>query len=467
MYAVTAWKQKSILPEGWVFGNQLYAVATPVLASLMFMLTDDPLFAMGLASTLMGLGTLLSFSWMLKPVLRKHHERLAAIVAFMSIILLCGDAVYDISGWQLFFTMCSYYGCYAINMFLVFGAYFRAQGKWSAKMYLTILLTCVFSAGTGFQSLRQTVIMVIPLLCVEFIKVLIHTVKKEHNDYRTAFFALLIALSNFLGVLCARIVPVQQVEIFGELRFNSLSEIITSIIPSAFTSLGLFKYTPYFAIVIAVIFGYSLILLIRKPNLLSEGMLLYTLLIAVGFCAILSIDVFFTMTIRKIYYFPLYVLVAMWIAWLCSHHTAIVRWLATIFLIGCFVLNCTDKLPNYLHLPKNNDPMTEVSDYLQEQGITTVYSGWNCGEKIAIASDFSLNAGFWDSADRTFISVNYLCDPSIFEADATECAYIFRGEKFAAIGVAMAQEQNIQLVLQAYFPESKIYIYTADVNLMQ
>ena len=36
LLAKKMWEQKTLFPEGWVFGNQYYVVATPVLAALFY-----------------------------------------------------------------------------------------------------------------------------------------------------------------------------------------------------------------------------------------------------------------------------------------------------------------------------------------------------------------------------------------------------------------------------------------------
>ena len=61
------WEQKSLFPEGWVFGNQYYVIATPVVAALFYGLTGSMNLAMILATTAMGLGLLISFWWMVRP----------------------------------------------------------------------------------------------------------------------------------------------------------------------------------------------------------------------------------------------------------------------------------------------------------------------------------------------------------------------------------------------------------------
>ena len=42
LVAMMMWEQKSLFPLGYVFGNQLYIVATPVLAALFYGLTGSP-----------------------------------------------------------------------------------------------------------------------------------------------------------------------------------------------------------------------------------------------------------------------------------------------------------------------------------------------------------------------------------------------------------------------------------------
>lgn len=86
-YAEEMWKHKSIFPDGWVFGNQLYAVSTPVVAGLFYGLTRNPVLAMGLASTVLAALVLLSFDWMLHPVVSGREGRMAGVLAFLWMVL--------------------------------------------------------------------------------------------------------------------------------------------------------------------------------------------------------------------------------------------------------------------------------------------------------------------------------------------------------------------------------------------
>ena len=68
VYAQASWEQKSIFPDGWVFGNQLYAVATPVLAAVFYGITGNSAVAMALAATVMGILVIVTFAWMVRAV---------------------------------------------------------------------------------------------------------------------------------------------------------------------------------------------------------------------------------------------------------------------------------------------------------------------------------------------------------------------------------------------------------------
>ena len=46
MVAKEMWKDKTLFPENWVFGNQFYVAATPVLAALMYGILGDSFLAL-------------------------------------------------------------------------------------------------------------------------------------------------------------------------------------------------------------------------------------------------------------------------------------------------------------------------------------------------------------------------------------------------------------------------------------
>lgn len=63
------WEQKSLFPEGWVFGNQYYVVATPVLSALFYGLIGSMNLAMAIATTVMTLALLAACYWLFRSFL--------------------------------------------------------------------------------------------------------------------------------------------------------------------------------------------------------------------------------------------------------------------------------------------------------------------------------------------------------------------------------------------------------------
>lgn len=213
MVSVEMWEQKTLFPSNWVFGNQLYVFATPVLSSLIYGITGNAFRSMGAAAFLMGVLVLASFFWMLGGIFPKVRERLFALVAFLVMVVLFGDAVLTMNGWQLFFTMCAYYACYAISAFLTFGCYLRSETKCSPVM---TVLACLLSFAMGIQSLRQTAVMVLPLLAMEAWEMLSRVRRKEPVRSNGTVIAVSVSATNAFGLICSHFLQVNQYTIFGK-----------------------------------------------------------------------------------------------------------------------------------------------------------------------------------------------------------------------------------------------------------
>lgn len=459
MYGAAAWQEQSIFPEGWVFGNQYYAVATPVLAALMFAFTDDPCTAMGIAATVMGLGVSLSFSWMLKPIFPLLRQRLAAVVLFMTAVLWCGDAACTVNGWQLFFTMCSYYACYAITAFLSIGCFLRRHNRHTPSWFPAVLLTCFFSFGTGIQSLRQTAITVIPILaaagwetadCLRY-----H--KPPPSD--TLLLAGVLTLSNLLGLLYAAAVSAPKHEIFGNLSLSPAPDLL-----SAFCNLlGLFGngwLLGLFLLAAAALYLVSGIEHWHRSHLLACLFLCLT-----ATAVIFLIDNFTAMQIRSIYYFLLFPLAAV----LFTHWFTESKTVSSVLAVGVLVLSLIGgrHAPQSLPAWQADHPLQAVCDSLDEHGISTLYTQWNLGGRIAVASGFHVEVGFWDAADDVFEPVEYLCDPAVFDAAPDQCAYLISGAGNLELAQSRAAARQAEILVIEYFPELDAYLCTSDKALME
>ena len=469
MYARRVWETKSLFPEGWVFGNQLYVLATPVLAAVLYGLLGDMVLAMGLASTVMTVGVLLSFAWMLRPVLPRREQRLMACLLLVSLSFLVGDPVYSMKGWQLFFTMCSYYACYLISAFLAFGCYLRSCKGAGRKLWGMVAVAAVFAYAMGIQSLRQTAVMICPLLALEGCRSLWRVWKKEGLWTASLRVVLVLTAANVSGLVTAKLLPVAQVEIFGGIGFAGVGEIFGGVISAVMTALSMLVPGQYTLIlwgvaVVGVPLWCLVMVILAKQR--HESGIVCLLLLTMSPAVILAIDVLTTMAVRDIYYFMLIPMAAVAASLLFACDWKCLRSLVLLGTVGLFALNC---LTGLLTVPADSDShrYENVADYLNDWGITTVYSPWNCAERVALASDGEIVAGFWDQPSVPFASMKYLCDPGVFDAIAEESAYVFLDAHHAQLAAEEAQRRGATFTLLGEFPEDGIWVYVSDVNLME
>lgn len=472
VFAAKAWEQKTLIPDGWLFGNQLYVVATPALAALYCSVTSNPQIAMALAAVTMTVLILAAFWWMLKGVFSSKEEKLLCMVLFMALGLYFGDAIGSLTGWQLFFTMCAYYACYLLNVLLGFGCYLRADDRIGRSFWGILGVTCALSFGTGMQSLRQTAIMCGPLMGMACLQLLADLRRKENWKRRSAFCACLITLSNILGLLYIKTIEFQQTEIFGQMGLTESGQILPALTESLHTMVELLSCETSEAAVIRM--GFLLFcgigaaeLCFRISGKEKRNALRLAALLVLSLLAIFAVDVFTVLMVRNIYYFLFYLLLAFLGTCTFTARKTMGRWICVAVLGAAMIL------PGMLALKDicmqayfaKYDPIYPVSNFLVEEGYDTVYAPWNLGEDIGIASDFRVAVGFWDN--QIFVPVTYLCDPEIYEADTGRCAYAMYGTQSAALLEELAEERGLQWNLLKAFPELHIYLYTCSQNLMQ
>ena len=473
MLAKEIWDQKALFPEGWVYGNQLYVVATPVLAALVYGVVGNPFFAMGLASSVMSVLFAFSFCWMLKPVL-KREARLFALVFLMAIVAFFGDAYQKTTGWQMFFTMCTYYACYGITAFFAFGCYIRSRFKWNSKLAIMLILVCVLSFATGLQSLRQTAIMGLPLLFVEGIHIGLNLWNRTDFQKGILFStSLLVAgaifISNVCGIIAKSWLQVSQVEIFGKTAIISLSQVWGNLQESTTNLFSLFiraqEYPLWFGAIVVLLYGLLLLyLLFRAWSTKDTAEVDLILLLFSSVAAIFAIDVLLTMAVRPLYYFMLFPLMAFVTARLFT-----IQWtkiLSMVLLLSLFFGACYNSIyPAYEKISQKQDELYyTVSSDIVEMGYDTVYTRWNRGEKLAIASGGKIQAGFWEPL---FVGVDYICNPDIFNRNPQQVVYYFDTVSSAEEGVALAKTYQIELELIKYYPDTGVSLYCAPINLLQ
>lgn len=470
-YAMEAWTHKSIFPEGWVFGNQLNAVSTPVLAALIYGLSQNMNFSMAAACVIMAVLVMVCYDWMIRDVLKDMESRLVAGVLLVTASLYCGRAVHGNQGWTLLFTMCSYYAGYSITAFLAFGCYLRGISGNLKKQWSAAAVACILSFGTGIQSIRQTAIMVAPILAAEFLR-LVGSFRSWKQNRNPLWIAAGITASNFLGLLYVRMQEINQNQIFGKIEFTSIMELKKEIGDCLYMIKDLLGADhPEALLILAVLCIISLssiaCIAINAKQEKNVGALVLTFLLGASVAVIVAIDIFTSMFIRPRYYFMLYPLFGFLIAYV-YHKVRKSKNGLLIFTVVFFCLSCVGELTGVCRSAVNRaeEESYAISEYLLDNGYTTIYAVWSKGNDIAVASNNRISVGFWHK-ENTFEKVTYLCNLDVYLAEPTECVYLFAGEDALESGKQVAESLDVSLEMIRYFPKSDTYICEASENLMQ
>lgn len=469
-YAMETWEYKSIFPDGWIFGNQLNAVSTPVLAAIFYGLTGHINFSMAAACVCMATLVVVCYDWMVRPELKEAESRLVAIVVFMTTALYCGKAVRGNQGWTLLFTMCSYYAGYSITAFLAFGCYLRSLFASCKKLLVLMVLTCILSFGTGVQSIRQTAIMIAPILAVEFLRFLFNfgEWKKNRNPLWTA---LGITVSNVLGLIYIRIRSVNQNQIFGSIDLTPVKEWKQSIlecIAMIKDLLGADHPEAFFLLALVCILCAGSFLLLLKHTFVQKKseILVVPMLLGISLAVIAVIDIFTSMFIRPRYYFMLYPLFGFMIGYLYSMYGSKTKGCLVVFVIGFFCLACHGELADVCKAAVTSDDKNyEISEFLLENDYTTIYAAWDQGNQVAVASNGQLTVGYWQK-ECIFEKVMYLCNPDVYEEDPDRCVYYFQGREGLELGMRTAEDYGVDLKLIWEDPEGDTYLCVSPIRLM-
>lgn len=465
--SIEMWKEKTLFPSNWVFGNQIYTIATPVWSALFYGLTGNAFFSMAAASSIMAVLVLISFDWMLRAVFPRLCDRLLGAVFLITAMGIFGDTTLTVNGWQLLFTMCTFYSCYAITSFLAFGCYLR-EGHVS---WFTVVLTGLLCFFSGIQSLRQTAITIIPLLAMEFFSFLRRAYKKDRLLTKNLWMTVLFAAVNLLGVVSGKMIPLAQQHIYGDITLVSPLQYAGNFYDSlnfvaSLVSIGRVKETVWGMIIFCVyaILGIACVIHYRKDKSVK---LLYLLILSVG--AVFGIGVVTTMAMRQIYYFMIYPLAACFVTLLFSKSHIRMRGVLLGVVAAAFILCCADRVAfaAVQVRDKDKDVSYRIYEDLKENDITTMYSVWNYCEKIAVAGNGEIAAGFWDVGNKPFDPKPYLHKTDTYSAPPETTAYIFCSQEEVTAAIEKAARAGTEMTLLLEYPEENIYIYKAPINLME
>ncbi|MEA4895759.1 MAG: hypothetical protein VB064_10925 [Oscillospiraceae bacterium] len=489
-YSMLAWKAKSFFPDGWIFGNQYYIFATPVLCSLFYGLTGNINFSMALATTTMTFLIVLSMLFLIYPFTDKIG-RFVGVTAILG-CMVTANAALTLEG-QLFYIFASYYSAYLITILIVTGDYFHALCfREKREPSFALMLSLVLCFISGMQSLRQTAILIIPIAATEIIRIFLLFVRNNRKlILRTRAVTLrvfLYAVSNILGVVYIRLFKIPHVEIYGALMPRGASsqgnvhevnvrilQKITGFYYAIHENNGLIYYIPAFFFTGVVLFAAILSVrsIISRRHGLNGGRedvfgAFNLSVFAISLISLFILNHIFVINFRVIYMFVWYPFTAISCVVLFRHLKSECQKAAGVLFLCAACVGCwlTGYLPAVRSALKTDPPCTAqiISDYIVDQGYAYIYGDWGVVCPIAAYTNGKALAAcaFKDPLEI----LGYINPQNVYgDAENADAVYVFFGDQhLTALEYACRIDAKMTLVKE--FENGCYKLYVSDRQLM-
>lgn len=486
-YAKEAWKAKSLFPKNWIFGNQTYVVATPVLAAWFYGITGNGFTAMAIASCIMTVLTLLTYDWMTKTLF-SYNERTAGFLFMIGFLLLKAHVATSQQGIQAFFTMASYYACYFINAFIVYGCYVRIrQGKFTGKHIIPAIIGVALSFGTGMQSLRQTAVMALPLVACEVLLIIIYSAKDKRFaiSYSTLFSAI-VFIANIAGLVAMRFIEINQNSIYGTTAFvssfkdffrklflNMESVALTFGLDALELRVRLVASIPFLLI---ILIGFILCVKDYIKNKCNEqGRFVLVMLLTLGCVSVFAAGVLTDVVNRALYYFMIYPLLAVCVSYIIvkfEKKRDILFSVVAVFAAGMIIFRTAGAVEEIKAGKDKNSTAHQIANYMLDNGYDTIYSVFGLSgvmdgaENVVVASGDKIHIVQFKNVDssKPMKPVEYLCVKDGYkQRDNSKSLYLLRDHELPKVK-KIAGKYDVTMTEKARFGDG-LYLYSMSENI--
>ena len=439
----------TLFPQDWHYGNQIYTVATPVLSALFYVIIKDSYLALALASCIMTSLCIVFYIWCIKPFV-KNKTILISLLILIGGVVIGGTAYDDITGLQVFYTMASYYSCYIIGIFVTLGISFRLLNKISVRKYV-VLLVFLLNFALGMQSLREMLVLNLPLLVASLLGFMICKLHSRDDilpQKRNVLFVIFALIANTCGVFVEKILVkakiINQQTILKDAN-NDFSESIMKSLKAFADYIGvylpkdksdLFEVSVALVLIAIVVISVLFIVIdvLKNKKLTTLGFCI--VFFVVSLCAVFCSGILL-IQLRPIYYFCWYLLVLFCVVYLLEKNLQRTKFLKTLLIIGLLCISILNY--KFLFFPAFNkisiaqDYYQEVNSILLDDNIKYLYSDWRTEQNvISTVSRDKIVYGtlkFSNDPDDLWDSINYLYSEKWFDKENFDNAYIVLSDK--------------------------------------
>lgn len=417
MVAKEMWKDKTLFPENWVFGNQFYVAATPVLAALMYGILGDSFLALSTASCLMTVFILISFVYCMNEAIEKKYIPLG-LFCISGAVMVCAGACSGVFGWQIFFTMASYYASYFIGILLTLGVWLRLK-KYNKVSPIMVILILLLNCALGMNSLRQTLTGCLPLVALDCLLILVEIIRQKRvvevirSSIKRILFSSGVLLFNLIGVISVKFFDINSDPIIEEVKLSYRpAEVFDNLIATMKSFAQLLGFTfydegpEYFPLlIIAAIFlmiSVTAIVFIIKDK--EETPLTYLITFSVVSLAAMAFTGVFLLRTRSLYYFVWFFMLTCSIVYLAARFKGKVKTVFMTVILICGIINCSYSFgDDYRRYKLRDEGYKKIANELIADGVEYLFTGMEFNHRIsAYAKDkFTQGMLYWDFDKET------------------------------------------------------------------
>lgn len=437
----------SFRPEGWLFGNQFYIIATPSLAAIIYMLTKNTILAMSIASCIMMVFVILSLLYLLKSLHVSNIGKIAAILLMIGGCILGTSATKYTEGFQILYTMCSYYASYLTVSFLCLGIYTRLHEKESVNLGL-LILSCLLVFGIGMNSLRELAVLILPLICLEVIDFCF--IKRKPRSFSSSLiYVLLLLVLNLAGhfiwesfhvpqqKIIGGIIPVSSISMFIVRIFETLKQFLhitgVLLVRNGLENIPLSLLSICFIGITLL----SIYTIIKKRD--TSALARIILFFCISLSGIIAIGVLI-MSVRSIYFFMYYPLVVFSTIYQMENtidKPKIIR-LQSFTILASLICYFYNFIPDFIEYKRYNNESQLFSEKIVQTGVKTIYFHTHTSPIVVQYAKGKVEKGdFWFNthSDELFlVPVEYLNSKYIFnKAHKNQALICLSNESIASL----------------------------------
>lgn len=382
------WESGEFMPKSWFPGSELRLWQTPNLAALYYGLTHSMSLAMGMSCTTMTICIALSAYFFVSQLPVERPQKL-------TFVLLCLIIPNHFVILELAYLFASYYAVHIVIMFYTLGIYIRLiSGKRFNVFFL--MSTSILAVLMGMLSVREILILYMPLFITEVIRQAYMIYKGTWKDRRNIFvggWCFLLLMASYIGT-CFPFSVGQGVS--RNIR-KGFIKLIESVFPDVLTCLGLSPQSSVqikILVIITVIFAViSLFLCCRKilGRRESDDAIWAYFMLWISPLMTMFAAAFTTMDSSERYYFVFVYTLSFGLVYLIKevkNKSRIFQGIIYAAILFLFVIHIKTI---YVPIVQSEEPFPdskyEVVKYLEDNGLQTGYANFWLANSMTTLSD--------------------------------------------------------------------------------